>query len=80
MLLFLSLGLRTALLSANILKTRLKITIILGYLLFILKTTVNHHSISSFDRSTKNGFHYFEYSLIIFFSKILISEILLQWP
>lgn len=39
MLLFLSLGLRTALLSANILKTRLKITIILGYLLFILKTT-----------------------------------------
>lgn len=58
MLLFLSLGLRTALLSANILKTRLKITIISGYLLFILKTTVNHHSISSFDRSTKNGFHY----------------------
>lgn len=74
MLLFLSLGLRTALLSANILKTRLKITIILGYLLL---TSVNHHSISSFDRSTKNGFHYFEYSLIIFFSKILISEILL---
>lgn len=69
MLLFLSLGLRTALLSANILKTRLKITINLGYLLFILKTTVNHHSISSFDRSTKNGFHYFEYSLIIFFLK-----------
>lgn len=53
MLLFLSLGLRTALLSANILKTRLKITIILGYLLL---TSVNHRSISSFDRSTKMAF------------------------
>lgn len=56
MLLFLSLGLRTALLSANILKTRLKITIILGYLLFILKTTVNHHSISSLIEAQKMAF------------------------
>lgn len=50
MLLFLSLGLRTALLSLNILKTHLKSTIILDTLLLILKTSVNYHLISAFDR------------------------------